>query len=203
MMNRDHALPGYTAIALALLFPVYWVSALGVGEQSFVEAFRADVLSFSALDVLFVLIGAMEIYIYLGLRRILLEQLHGNTPAALLLLMAIIVGVFHATVLFDVILAFGPILAESTREQLIAASAIVAIAGLFIYAVLGIILSIALLVSKAEIPGLLKVFAVLLMVCCLLQLTIVLGVVNVILFPVVLLVLAVFFLRGEHEVEVV
>ena len=202
-MNRDHALPGYAAIALALLFPVYWVSALGVGEQSFVEAFRADVLSFSALDVLFVLIGAMEIYVYLGLRKILLEQLHGNTPAALLLLMAIIVGIFHATVLFDVILAFGPTLAESTREQLIAASAIVAISGLFIYAVLAFILSIALLVSKAEIPGLLKVFAVLLMVCCVLQLTIVLGVVNVMLFPVALLVLAVFFLRGGHEVEVV
>ena len=202
-MNRDHALPGYTAIALALLFPVYWVSALGLSEQSFVEAFRADVMSFSALDILFVLIGAMEIYVYLSLRKILLEQLHGNTPAALLLLMAIIVGIFHATVLFDVILAFGPTLAESTREHLVAASAIVAIAGLFIYAVLGIILSIALLVSKAEIPGLLKVFAVLLMVCCVLQLTIVLGVVNVMLFPVALLVLAVFFLRGGHEVEVV
>jgi hypothetical protein len=202
-MNRDHALPGYAAIALALLFPVYWVSALGVGEQSFVEAFRADVLSFSALDVLFVLIGAIEIYIYLGLRKVLLEQLHGNTPAALLLLMAIIVGIFHATVLFDVVLAFGPTLAESTQEQLVAASAIVAIAGLFTYTVLALVLSIALLVSKAEIPGLLKVFAVLLMVCCVLQLTIVLGVVNVLLFPVVLLVLAVFFLRGGHEVEVV
>ncbi len=137
------------------------------------------------------------------MRKILLEQLHGNTPAVLLLLMAIIAGIFHATVLFDVVLAFGPTLAESTREQLVAASAIVAIAGLFVYAVLASILSIALLVSKAETPSLLKVFAVLLMVCCLLQFTIVLGVFNVILFPVVLLVLAVFFLRGGHEVEVV
>lgn len=202
-MNRDHALPGYTAIALALLFPVYWISALGFSEQSFVEVFRADVMSLGARDALFILIGAMEIYIYLSLRKILLEQLHGNTPAALLLLMAIIVGIFHATVLFDVLLAFGPTLAESTREQLVVASAIVAIAGLFAYAVVALVLSIALLVSKAEIPGLLKVFAALLMVCCVLQLTIVLGVVNVMLFPAVLLVLAVFFLRGGHEVEVV
>lgn len=202
-MNRDHTLPGYTAIALALLFPVYWVAALGFSEQSFVEAFRADVMSVGARDVLFVLIGAMEIYIYLSLRKVLLDRLQGNTPAVLLLLMAIIVGIFHATVLFDVVLALAPNLAESSREQLIAASAIVAIAGLFAYAVVAFILSVALLVSKAESTGLLKVFAVLLMVCCVLQLTIVLGIVNVVLFPVVLLVLAVYFLRGGHEVEVV
>jgi hypothetical protein len=41
------------------------------------------------------------------------------------------------------------------------------------------------------------------MVCCLLQFTIVLGAINVILFPIVLLVLAGFFVRGPHEVEIV
>jgi hypothetical protein len=53
------------------------------------------------------------------------------------------------------------------------------------------------------VPGLLKVFAVLLIVACLMQLTVVLGLFNVVLFPVILLVLAVFFIRGGHQVEVV
>jgi hypothetical protein len=47
------------------------------------------------------------------------------------------------------------------------------------------------------------VFAGLLVLACLLQLTVVLGLFNVVLFPVILLVLAVFFMRGGHEVEVV
>jgi hypothetical protein len=69
--------------------------------------------------------------------------------------------------------------------------------------VLGLVLSSALLLRNAEVPGLLKVFAVLLIVACLMQLTVVLGLFNVVLFPVILLVLAVFFIRGGHQVEVV
>ncbi|NGX17190.1 hypothetical protein [Wenzhouxiangella sp. XN24] len=202
-MNRTYALPGYTAIALAVLFPIYWVSTLGLGEQSLLDAFIADLNRVSARDALFVLIGVMEIYIYLALRKVLLEHLHGGVPAIMLLLMAIVVGLFHATVLFDVVLAFTPDLAESTREALGTTSAVIAISGLFVYTVLASILSIVLLVGKIELPPLLKVFAVLLLACCLLQFTVVLGVVNIFLFPVVLLVLAVFFLRGGHEVEVV
>jgi hypothetical protein len=202
-MNRRDALSGYTAIALALLFPAYWIPALAVGELSFVEAYRADVMRLSAMDLLFVLIGAMEIYIYLSLRRLFLEQMHGSLPATLLLLMALVVGVFHATVLFDVVLAIGPTLAEPRQEDLVTASAVVMIAGLFVYTVLGLVLATALLFRRDDQPGLLKVFAVLLIVACLLQLTVVLGPFNVVLFPVILLVLAVFFMRGGHQVEVV
>jgi hypothetical protein len=202
-MNHRDALPGYAAIALALLFPAYWVPALAVGDMSFAEAHRADAMRLGAMDLLFVLIGAMEIYIYLSLRRIFLDLMHGSLAATLLLLMAIVVGVFHATVLFDVALAFGPTLSEPLQEGLVTASAVVAIAGLFVYCVLGLVLSAALLVRGAELPGLLKVFAALLIVACLLQLTVVFGLINVVLFPVILLVLAVFFLRGGHQVEVV
>ena len=202
-MTRNTALPGYIAIILAVLFPIYWVSALGFGDQSFFAAFQADVTTLSARDALFVVIGVMEIYIYLSLRRIMLEQLHGSVPATLLLLMTIVVGIFHATVLFDIILAFSPGLAEPTVEYLVTASAVVGISGLLLYAVLALVLSLTLLVGKIELPALLKVFAALLMICCVLQLSIVLGLVNLLLFPVVLLVLAVFFLRGGHEVEVV
>lgn len=202
-MKRPHALPAYTAIALAVLFPVYWIPTLLTGESSLMEAYRADVMRLSAMDLLFVLIGAMEIYVYLGLRRVLEDRLHGGLPATLLLLMAIVVGVFHATVLFDVVLNVGPTLAQPLQERLVWASAAVTIGGLFVYSVLGVVLSIALLVKAAELPTLLKVFAGLLVLACLLQLTVVLGLFNVVLFPVILLVLAVFFMRGGYEVEVV
>lgn len=202
-MNLRDALPGYTALALALLFPAYWVPALSIGELSFFEAYREDVMHLSAMDLLFVLIGAMEIYLYLSLRRVFLERVHGGLPAALLLLMAVVVGVFHATVLFDLVLALGPALAASRQEGLVTASVVMTVGGLFAYTVLGLILAAALLWRRSEWPGLLKVFAVLLAIACAMQLTVVLGIVNVVLFPVILLVLAVFFLRGGHQVEVV
>jgi len=113
------------------------------------------------------------------------------------------VGIFHATVLFDIILAFGPGLTGPTAEYLVTASAVAGISGLFLHAVLGLILSLTLLVGKVELPALLKVFAALLLVCCVLQLAIVPAFINLVLFPIVLLVLAAFFLRGGHEVEIV
>ena len=154
-------------------------------------------------DALFVLIGAIEIYLYLSLRKLLAQRLDTSLPTVLLLLMAVVVGVFHATVLFDMAFAVGPSLDPGTGDQLVLASMVVAIAGLFVYAVLGLVLAVSLLRSSAESPTLLKVFAILLLACCVLQFTIVFGFVNLVLFPVALLALAAFFLCGEHAVEVV
>jgi hypothetical protein len=202
-MKNEYALPGYLALALALLFPVYWISVLGAGGESLFETIRADVMRLTGWDALFVLIGLIEIYLYLSLRQLLLQRLHTSLPAVLLLMMAIVVGVFHATVLFDLAFAVGPAFDPGTAEQLVFASMVIGIAGLFVYAVLALVLSITLLRPSAESPTLLKVFAILLLACCVLQFTIVLGFLNLALFPVTLLVLAAFFLRGEHAVEVV
>ena len=127
-MMRHPALPGYIAIALALLFPAYWIPMLSSGLGSFADAYRTDVMQLSAM---------------------------------------------------------------------------VMNAALSVYAVLGLVSSIVLLSRRSALPRLLKVFAVLLAVACVLQLTVVGGLLNVVLFPLILSVLAVLFIRGDHEVEVV
>jgi len=101
------------------------------------------------------------------------------------------------------VLSVGSTLDEPVRERLVAASAVVMIAALFVYAVLGLVLSIVLLTRRAALPRLLTVFAVLLAVACVLHLTVVGALLNVVLFPLILLVLALLFIRGDHEVEVV
>lgn len=202
-MKTEHALPGFLALALALLFPVYWISVLGAGGEDLFETIRADVMRLNGWDALFVLIGVIEIYLYLSLRRLLAQRLNTSLPTVLLLMMALVVGVFHATVLFDLAFAVGPAFDAATGDQLVFASMVVGIAGLFVYAVLALVLSITLLRASAESPTLLKVFAILLLACCVLQFTIVLGFLNLALFPAALLALAAFFLRGEHAVEVV
>src|SRR5699024_5899258 len=89
-MTREHALPGYVAIALAVLFPLYWFTALwhGLGATSVTGGLCADITRLGPMDGLFVLIGAMEVYLYLSFRRILKNQLEGGVCTVLLLLMA-------------------------------------------------------------------------------------------------------------------
>ena len=64
-MKRPDALPGYIAITLAVLFPAYWIPTLSFDAATLAEAYRADVMRLSAMDLLFVLIGAIG----LGKRR--------------------------------------------------------------------------------------------------------------------------------------
>lgn len=192
---------GFAAILLAVLFPIFWLGGLVFSGQSLEDMYRANVMRLDGWDALFVVIGALEIYVYLALRERLKDFTYGSLSRAVLLLMALIVAVFHATVLFDVVIAFG--VTAETADNLVWASGISAIAMLFVYTVLGYILALGLLLRFAELPKLLSLFAILLLVACVFQTTIFFGFVNTVLFPVILLVLAAYFMRGDHQVEVV
>lgn len=192
---------GFAAILLAVLFPIFWLGGLTFSGQSLEEMYRANVMRVDGWDALFVIIGALEIYVYLALRERLKDFTYGSLARAVLLLMAVIVGVFHATLLFDLVIAFG--VTAETADNLVWASGMSAIAMLFVYTVLGYILAIGLLLRFMELPKLLSLFAILLLVACVLQTTIFFGFVNTVLFPVMLLVLAAYFIRGDHQVEVV
>lgn len=203
-MNRDYAIPGYVAIALAVLFPIYWLSGLFAGpERSLIEVFRADVMRLSAIDALFVLIGAMEIYLFLSLRRMLSEQLNGGLAASLALCMAVAVGLVTATVLFDVFLAMSPGMSPELVDRVVIMAGVTLLVFSILVGLIGLILAITLLVRSVESGALLKLFAVVLLVCSLLALTIILAPVVYVLYPVALLLLAAWFLRGGGEVEVV
>lgn len=204
MLNRDYTSPGIAAVVLAILFPVYWISAFNLGDQSFLDAYRADVLSLTLSDLLFVVIGALEIYLYLSLRRAFAARLNGSLVSVLLIMLAVVVAVFHLTVIADVIYAVaGSTMSQAAVNSLLILSGVIALGALVVYAILGFILAIALLLPATAAPVVTKLFAILLLLYCIFQLTIVLAMVNVFLFPFVVLTLAVFFLRDDHVVEVV
>lgn len=204
-MNRENALSGYVAIALAILFPVYWGTAFwyGLDTPSLAESFRADITRLSLLDGLFLLIGVMEIYLYLSLRRVLQNHLEGRVCTVLLVLMAIAVGLQAATVLFDLVLGIGGGLVDNGRDWLVMMASTWLLLSMFAIGVIGLVLSIALLVTSAGGAPLLKVFAVVLMISSLLTLSIMLAPLSFVTYPIAFLVLGVFFLRGGYEVEVV
>ncbi len=203
-MNREFLMPGIAAVALAALFPLYWFSGLfSTSGETLLEMYKADVSSLTPIDGLFVLIGALEIYIYLSLRRLLHHQLQGAFAAGMALAMAIAVGAFTSIVLFDVSLALTPGMAESARQSTILVAAVVSIGLSVLVGLIGIALSIALLALRNDGTILLKIFAGLLLICSLMTITILLAPVVYVFYPMALVILAAFFLRGGGEVEVV
>lgn len=196
---------GAAALVLAVLYPIYWVFslALGFGEGSLFAAFKADLQRLDGWDALFVLIGALEVYVYLSLRHLLKQRLHAGLGSLFALLLAIVVAAFTATVLFDLMLVMGQGMSESARATLLTTAAVVSIALAMLLSLIGALLGCALLFGKGEIPLLLKLFSVLLLLASLANLSLVFAFFSLVIYPLALVLLAVFFLKDEHEVEVV
>lgn len=190
--------PGIAAIALAILFPTYWLFAM---MDLSIDAIREDFLTLNGWDLLFVVIGALEVFVYLALARLFRNQLGGSLSAILLMIMASIVAVFHSTILVDLILA-SSFVAE-TAETLVDIGLVISVVTLFLYTVTAFIFSIVLLTRFSDLSVLMRLFAIGLLIGCVLQVTVIFAVVNIFLFPMLVLLLAAHFFRGGHSVEVI
>lgn len=191
---------GGAAILLAVLFPIYWLYVLTIGVSG--EAgIWGDFQTLNGWDALFVLIGALEIFVYLVLRKYLSHHLNAGLLSALLWVMIGLVAIFHGFVVVDIALATG--LFNAYEDALIASAMAGSLTVLFLFALVSLIFAIALLTQFSSLPTLIKVFSIGLIVVALMQLTVILGVVNIVLFPILMLLLAIQFLRGEQSVEVV
>ncbi|WP_113907686.1 hypothetical protein [Aliidiomarina celeris] len=201
MNQNPYRNAGIAALVLAVLFPIYWFYVIHLySTQSLEAGLLADMATLNAWDALFVLIGALEVYIYVKLSQLCRNHINGGVSATLLLLMAAVVVLFHAAVLVDVSIAFNLVRDPEAVGELALLFSMVC---LFVYSVLAFILAISLLIRLASLSMLLKIFAVGLLTAAVLQFTVILGVINTLLFPVLLVVLAVQFLRNDQDVEVV
>lgn len=189
---------GIGAIMLAVIFPIYWMSAFA---NFSLEALREDFVTLSGWDLLFIIVGALEVFVYIALAKVCRDQLGGTVSAIFLMIMAAMVAIFHATTLVDVVHGVG--LSGSWSDTLVEIGLIVGVVSLFLYMVAAFALSISLLVRFTELPTLMRYFGIGLLIACVFQFTVILGVLNAFLFPVLFVLLAVYFLRGEHSVDVV
>jgi hypothetical protein len=201
MNSNAYKAAGFAAIALAILFPVYWIYAFGaLSSQPFIISIIEDFYHFTGWDVLFIIIGALEIGIYLVLSKLCRNQFDGELPGMLLWLMALVVGVFHLTVLVDITIALGLV---SNPDHIVEFAVIISIASLFLYAFVAFVFFISMLVRFKTLTTPLKVFSIGLFFLSAFHFSIFLSFLNIFLFPVLMVVLAVQFLRGEQTVEVV
>ncbi|MET0356642.1 MAG: hypothetical protein ABW044_07665 [Cellvibrio sp.] len=205
MLNKDYLWPGFAAIALAIIFPIYWIYVFTAAGFDFPEGYYENVLSFDISDWVYLFIGALEIYIYLSFKRILHDRLNFHGVDILLVLMIYNTILFHFSLFgIDAYLFFGgEQTQENVQETLLKISWFVSIGCTIIYGLIGVLLGIMLLRHYNHLPEMLKIFAILTLVLNLFQLTFVFGFVVILLFPISLLILAVYFLQEPTMIEVV
>jgi hypothetical protein len=201
---KFNVISGAAAITLAVLFPIYWVyiiAGAGALSSNAGQLITTEFSTLNAWDLLFVVIGLLEITVYIGLYKVCRDQIDTGVAAILLVLMSAIIAVFHATVLIDVLLATGVV--STSIDAWIAWGTTISISLLFLYTIVAGVFAIVLLVSFSELNNIMKAFAIGLLLMCVLQLTVVLASANIVIFPVLLVLLAIQFFRNDHKIDIV
>jgi hypothetical protein len=149
-----------------------------------------------------VLIGALEVYLLLSLAKVFADIIDSKAIRILLLIMAASSFVFHFLVVVDLVLATSQI-SGSSADTIVNISLGIALAVDTLFVLAGLVLAILLLANKSENSNLIRAFAIILLLICLFDLTFFLSLLNLALYPVALIVLAVYFLKEPQTVEVV
>ena len=197
-MKRDYLLPGILAIGLAILFPVYWALLFitRIESASDVTIFDPQ-LEFSSW--LFLLIGAISIYLYISFKKILNDQLNFKSIDVLLLLMIINTVIFFGGIfLTDIIAYFYNDSAWTT-----AGIHVLSISCMVIFGILDIIIGIILLMNYKQIPIYLTILAITSVLLGIFEVTVIFSAASIVIFPIYLIFLAIYFLRKPTSIEVV
>ncbi|GAB3004766.1 hypothetical protein [Psychrosphaera aestuarii] len=205
-MNSQYMKPAIATLMLALIFPIYWSTAFySASFNNDIFAFiKADMMTLSLTDLMFVTMGALEVYVYLSLAKALKSQLTSRFAPILLVVMAIASGLFHGTVLFDITLSMtNGVFSNSLTDNIVATGLFLGVCALVLLAFATFICSIVILVNHQQISSMLKVFAALLLVVSVLQVTVIFSAFNLLLFPFTLALLALYFVKEPDTLEVV
>ncbi len=189
LMYKDYLYPGIAAIALAVLFPTYWLL-----ELDFTFSTGARRVAFGGMDFLYLAVGLLAAYVWWGLRRVLVEQ-NAYRGADSLLIMIVVLNLLLTGLMFSA----GLIEPLNTDAFVIGGTAL----SLVLFGVLDIVLAVILLRDSRELPGLVKVFAVANLIHGICEVTILMSWAVIFLYPVTVVILAVLFLRRPEEVEFV
>lgn len=204
-MNSNFAKPAIAALALAVLFPIYWLSAFYWGSDTtdIFSFLKTDMTTFSRLDILFLIIGVLEVYVYFSLATSLKDRINSKSLEIILMIMVASSAMFHATVIIDIILQLlNGSMSSAAIDMTISVGLIVSIGALFVLSLSTLICSIMLITKHHKIASTLKVFSILLLIVSFLQLSVLFSVFNLFMFPCTLVLLAMYFFKDPDSLEV-
>ena len=201
MQNKDYLLPGVAAIFVAVISPIYW---LGMSSPIGDFALGQDMLSLGFSDILFASILLLTIYIYLNLKNILNEQLNFNHIDLLVLIMVAINILWMSTLFLDIASAVLPENIVTQNEgTFLNIGLSMSIGAIVILGIIDLLIGILLLTKSTELPTLLKIFAIMSVIQGVLGITVVFAATLIFIFPITLIILAMFFLRKPESLEIV
>jgi len=202
MQNKDYLLPGVAAIFVAVISPIYWLGmAASVGDS---DVLWQDMMSLGFSDILFASILLLTIYIYLNLKNILNEQLNFNHIDLLVWIYAAINILWVSTLLLDVASAVLPENIVTQNEgTFLNIGLSMGIGAIVILGIIDLLIGILLLAKSTELPTLLKIFAIMSVIQGVLGITVVFAATLIFIFPITMIILAMFFLRKPESLELV
>ena len=202
MQNKDYLLPGVAAIFVAVISPIYWFGmAASVGDS---DVLWQDMMSLGFSDILFASILLLTIYIYLNLKNILNEQLNFNHIDLLVWIYAAINILWVSTLLLDVASAVLPENIVTQNEgTFLNIGLSMGIGAIVILGIIDLLIGILLLAKSTELPTLLKIFAIMSVIQGVLGITVVFAATLIFIFPITMIILAMFFLRKPESLELV
>ena len=202
MQNRDYLLPGVAAIFVAVISPIYWIGmSSSVGDY---DILWQDMMSLGFSDILFASILLLTIYIYLNLKNILNEQLNFNHIDLLVLIMVAINILWMSTLFLDIASAVLPEnIVTQNKDAFLKINLSVSIGAIVILGIIDLLIGILLLAKSTELPTLLKIFAIMSVIQGVIGMTVFLSVTLIFIFPITMIILAMFFLRKPESIEIV
>ena len=202
MQNRDYLLPGVAAIFVAVISPIYWLGmAASVGDS---DVLWQDMMSLGFSDILFASILLLTIYIYLNLKNILNEQLNFNHIDLLVWIYAAINILWVSTLFLDVASAVLPENIVSQNEgTFLNIGLSIGVGAIVMLGIIDLLIGILLLAKSTELPTLLKIFAIMSVIQGVLGITVVFAATLIFIFPITMIILAMFFLRKPESLELV
>ena len=201
MQNKDYLLPGVAAIFVAVISPIYW---LGMSSPIGDFALGQDMLSLGFSDILFASILLLTIYIYLNLKNILNEQLNFNHIDLLVLIMVAINILWMSTLFLDVAITVLPEnIVTQNEDTFLNIGLSMSIGAIVILGIIDLLIGILLLTKSTELPTLLKIFAIMSVIQGVIGITVIFAATLIFIFPITMIILAMFFLRKPESLELV
>ena len=202
MQNKDYLLPGVAAIFVAVISPIYWLGmSLSVGNY---DILWQDMKSLGFYDILFASILLLTIYIYLNLKNILNEQLNFNHIDLLVLIMVAINILWLGTLFLDVASTVLPEnIVTQNKDAFLKIGLSMGVGAIVILGIIDLLIGILLLAKSTELPTLLKIFAIMSVIQGVLGITVVFAATLIFIFPITMIILAMFFLRKPESLEIV
>ena len=203
-MNTRYLIPGLSALLLAVVFPAYWIPEFAVSYDSFEAHFWNNVATLNYHDSIFVVIGLLAAYICYALMGKLHDELNYKTLDPLLWILIAVNLLFTGTIGIDITAAIaGDELAAASKDALMSTALVISLGCTIVFGVLDIIIGIILVRSGESTPTILKLFGAVTIIQGLCELVFFFVFAVVFIYPVALILLAIYFLRTPETIEVV